>query len=59
VVPVTVSTEPVAGGLRLLLGVTALAQTESTGPAPKGVTRSALHFGPTSTGWSCEVTVDV
>jgi SHS2 domain-containing protein len=59
VVPVTVATEPVAGGLRLLLGVTDLAQTASTGPAPKGVTRSALRFGPTATGWSCEVTVDV
>jgi SHS2 domain-containing protein len=59
VVPVSVAAEPLAGGLRLLLGVTGLAQIESTGPAPKGVTRSALRFGPVATGWSCEVTVDV
>jgi SHS2 domain-containing protein len=59
VVPVTVETERARGGVRLVLGVTDLAQVDITGPAPKGVARSDLGFDRTPSGWSCEFTVDV
>jgi SHS2 domain-containing protein len=59
-VPLTVSTErPPSGSLRLVLGVTDLAHVRFCGPAPKAVTRSALRFEETPSGWSCDVTVDV
>ncbi|MFN2581925.1 MAG: archease [Candidatus Dormibacteria bacterium] len=29
------------------------------GPAPKAVTRHALHFGPDDHGWRCSVVIDI
>lgn len=58
-VPVTAAVEREGGPVRLVLGVTDLARTRLTGPAPKGAARSALRFERTPGGWSCEVTVDV
>ncbi len=59
VVPVTVEMGHAPGGVRLVLGVTGLAQVDITGPPPKGVARSGLRFDRTPSGWTCQVTVDV
>jgi protein archease len=58
-VPVEVEADATGCGLEVRAALTELADVESIGTAPKGMSWHELRIGPDPYGWSCAATVDL
>lgn len=58
-VPAEVEVKSSGDAIEVWLRVVDAAQARPVGAVPKAVSLHELHFGPTNSGWSCGVTVDV
>ena len=59
VVVTTVRVDDVDDGISVRYATVPLRAVKIVGPAPKGVTRHALKFGPENRAWRCSVVVDI